>query len=663
MASKRQLILDLLARDQTGPATKSAADNLEDVGDAAKEAARDTEKLGKESDKAEDQVERLGKSSRTAAQHVERLDREIESVEHELKQLAVSFAEAETAAERLDLSKAIRRTESDLKKLNKSKGIVSALVPDDADVEVAGKSFAGKLAAGIGDGLAGMSAKLGGSVGPTIGTAVGIAAAPHLAGALASGLSSGAGLGILGVGIVAAVKSDKQIQEAGKDAGKRFMTALGNETVSLRQPVLDSLDVLSHAGDRFADRFGDAIDGLSGELVPFTRQIVTAAEAVTGPLLKGAKESGPALDGLGDGLILLGKGVGDFISTVADGGPEAADNIRLLAGATGDLVALTGGIIGFVNEMGKIPGVTGIMPILKGHYRDTAKEAISAADAVDGLVDKIGDQTIAMNGATAAAVNQLEAMQHLNAEIKAEADPLFAFVQAQSEVTKKQTELNKAIKAHGPNSEQAAKATRDLTQAAIGLQGAASQVGIAADGKLSPALRRALVQAGLTQSQIRGVETELSRAKAALDRYDRTNAQANVSVAGLISSQKQVKALQDQINRLHGKTVTIRITQKGEVLYGRQAPMLDGARAGGGPVSAGKAYLVGEKRPEVFVPQQNGTIIPSVGQAARGMSGGGDGGWVAIRGDAIIDALTQAIASRVSAKGGRAAQLGIRFTS
>lgn len=37
-----------------------------------------------------------------------------------------------------------------------------------------------------------------------------------------------------------------------------------------------------------------------------------------------------------------------------------------------------------------------------------------------------------------------------------------------------------------------------------------------------------------------------------------------------------------------------------------------GARAGGGPVEAGRAYLVGEKRPELFVPNANGMIVPKV---------------------------------------------------
>jgi len=36
-------------------------------------------------------------------------------------------------------------------------------------------------------------------------------------------------------------------------------------------------------------------------------------------------------------------------------------------------------------------------------------------------------------------------------------------------------------------------------------------------------------------------------------------------------------------------------------------------RAEGGPVRAGESYVVGEKRPELFVPSSNGTILPSLG--------------------------------------------------
>lgn len=50
------------------------------------------------------------------------------------------------------------------------------------------------------------------------------------------------------------------------------------------------------------------------------------------------------------------------------------------------------------------------------------------------------------------------------------------------------------------------------------------------------------------------------------------------------------------------------------VFTGGEAPdpaPIDGARAAGGPVSAGKNYLVGERGPEIFSPSSSGSIIPN----------------------------------------------------
>jgi hypothetical protein len=41
-----------------------------------------------------------------------------------------------------------------------------------------------------------------------------------------------------------------------------------------------------------------------------------------------------------------------------------------------------------------------------------------------------------------------------------------------------------------------------------------------------------------------------------------------------------------------------------------------GARANGGPVEAGRPYIVGERRPELFVPRSAGTVMPSAASAA-----------------------------------------------
>lgn len=48
----------------------------------------------------------------------------------------------------------------------------------------------------------------------------------------------------------------------------------------------------------------------------------------------------------------------------------------------------------------------------------------------------------------------------------------------------------------------------------------------------------------------------------------------------------------------------------GEFLSGLFAGIFGGARADGGPVFGGRAYLVGERGPELFVPRGSGTIVP-----------------------------------------------------
>lgn len=56
-----------------------------------------------------------------------------------------------------------------------------------------------------------------------------------------------------------------------------------------------------------------------------------------------------------------------------------------------------------------------------------------------------------------------------------------------------------------------------------------------------------------------------------------------------------------------------------------------GARADGGPITAGRPYLVGERGPEIVVPKSNGTVLPN----GVGLSGGGGSTFqVIVQGDA-----------------------------
>jgi hypothetical protein len=53
--------------------------------------------------------------------------------------------------------------------------------------------------------------------------------------------------------------------------------------------------------------------------------------------------------------------------------------------------------------------------------------------------------------------------------------------------------------------------------------------------------------------------------------------------------------------------------KSGGTIFGQILGAFGGARASGGPVSAGMAYLVGERGPELIVPRSSGTVVPAGG--------------------------------------------------
>jgi len=72
-----------------------------------------------------------------------------------------------------------------------------------------------------------------------------------------------------------------------------------------------------------------------------------------------------------------------------------------------------------------------------------------------------------------------------------------------------------------------------------------------------------------------------------------------------------------------------------------------GARANGGAVNAGGAYLVGERGPEWFVPHQSGSVAPQGGGGVSvhfHLSGGADAGAIARHQGQIAASIARAVA-------------------
>lgn len=91
---------------------------------------------------------------------------------------------------------------------------------------------------------------------------------------------------------------------------------------------------------------------------------------------------------------------------------------------------------------------------------------------------------------------------------------------------------------------------------------------------------------------------------------------------------EQIQKIQQKYNEIKSKTITITVVwddggggggeepiQEGWEWYtdeqGRRLSRPIGSQQRGGPVSAGRTYIVGEAGPELFVPEQSGTIVPN----------------------------------------------------
>lgn len=615
----RQLILDLLARDKTGQATKSAADNFEDVGEAAEDAAKSTERLGDQADKAEDEVEKLGKSSRTAAQHVDRLDREIESVEKELRQLAVAFAEAESAADRIDLSKAIRRTQRDLKDLQKNRGLIDGLIPKPADLAPAA-SKAGVEAGGTFLQSFAQAASKVGPLGP-VAVGMGLYLAPLLGANVAAGILGGAGIGGV-IGGLTLAKRDSRVQAAAKSLGDEVMDALDKSAGAFVPAALQGIDQIRTSFREVNKDLTSIFDHSASYVRPLISGVTGLIEKVLDGAEKAVAGARPVVDALERNLPRIGDALGDLLTDLADDGPAAAAALGQLFDIMEIGIRTVGGTLNVLTELYGFLAATGTLGAQA--QKDWIAYTLAAKEAEEGSAELAGKQQILADKtdeAAKAAKEQEKAIRDANAALRATIDPLFGFLDAQNQVTEAQKRLTEAIKKHGPNSAEAAAATRNLAGAALNLKERATEVGATADGKMTPALRRVLQQAGLTKGEIAGVERQLRAARGELDKYDGTNARATVSV----DTKKAAAALRTilaQYNKVKDKTVVLTIATVNKGNLGKQGPQIE-RRAHGGPVAAGVPYIVGDGgRPEVFVPEMKGRIEPSVSAFARGAGGG-----------------------------------------
>jgi hypothetical protein len=629
---KRQLILDLLARNKMGPETSAAARDVDKLATAADRAGDDLDQLGKTSVIAGKEADKLGRGAKDAKGKIEDLDDEIGKATRDLVALAAAFHETDNAAERLDISKGIRKGEADIRRMGKAKGLLENLLPDPGP---AAKSWSKKLNDSIIGELASKSF-LG-----TGAAVLGVALAPELGAIIAGAVVGGIGTGGIVGGMALAFKGNQQAVDYGTRIGKNFSAGVTKEARSAFDvPVAESLNKAEALATRTVGKLGKIFSNLAPSSGKFVDSLVRSADVITDSLVGASSKAAPVMAALGRVVEGTSISLGKFIDMAADHADEGASAIDDL---NSSLQASVDAATKFVGAMATVKGVLDDVDGeidsarygLEDHVgwldltADGYKKGSAAAELyrkgligikgstndydhlLAGAVDKTNSLASSQDNAARAARGQRDALSGLSKELRAQSDPAFALLTAQDNLKQKQDALTEAVKKYGPKSREAGSATRDLSNAALDLQGAAGNLSAKFDGKLTPAMEAALGAAGLTASQIGAVRRQFKLAEAAGDNYAKTY---------------RARVITDYINRY--SNVVVSAAQKS---YNDTKKSLQ-KRAAGGPISRGTPYLVGENGPEVVVPSAAGRVLSAAGSrgmAKNGLAGapvGGRGG-------------------------------------
>ncbi len=656
MATKRELTLDLLARDKTAQATRSAAKNIDHVGDAAEDAAKSTEKLGAAGVVAGHGVDEMGDEAREAARDIEKLNRDIALTEAELRSLARSFARTGDAAERLDISKAIRRGEADIRRLNKSKGLLSALLPSPAEAASAAAKVGATMGTEIGSSAA-QSLKLAGrALGPVLAGVV-AASLPIVAATVSAAIIGGAGIGGVVGGVMLAAR-DPRVTEAGTTLGQILLADLESRARVFVDPVLDAIDEI-HAG--FAGMGADLdriFQNTSKFVAPLTRGLLVFVQQVTGGIADLTDAAGPVIEVLSTGVARLGDAIGDVFTDLSDNGVDAAVALNSVFQLLEGTIRAVGVVVnGLTESFGFLAKVGAFGRDAQLEYIRLEANAKLAAAANEDVASSLG-AVKAVGGAAATAIGKVaDAVGDLNEENR-------TLYGSTTDVAQALADTTKAIKENGTTLDLNTQKGRDnrtalenlATTLASNLEAYRSVNG---EGPRTDAVAEANRQSFIKlATQLTGSKQKAIELANKLLGIPSVTPKVRVDTG---SSESRIQAIKDSLKRLPGtKTITIRT--RSEIPAGLAQGFL--MREHGGPVKAGHAYVVGEKRPEIFVPDRDGKVIPDVDKfTGMGGGSGGGGGTVNVVVSAaagasreLVDILIEQLRFRVDRNGNGSAQ-------
>jgi len=190
-------------------------------------------------------------------------------------------------------------------------------------------------------------------------------------------------------------------------------------------------------------------------------------------------------------------------------------------------------------------------------------------------------------------------------------------------------QLTKTIeleKEHLKTVEEGVAAQEEGRQIAL-LTAAAKAQGLIPDKAITEELRQQAEQAGRLKLLYVQRQAQLQELNAASKEFGSTLSTAFQEL--VLQGKKLDEVVRNLTNRLASKAIDklfdlFFAPQAGAStsIFGALVKGFVPGKAGGGPVLAGRPYMVGEHGPELFMPNRSGLIVPNTGMLTRGAGGG-----------------------------------------
>lgn len=579
--------------------------------------------LGKETispaaKKAGDSVKKLGDDFKATAEDSKRLDREIEKSKANLAQLAVAFARTQDATERVDLSRSIRKQQSELRKLTKAKDLVAEFAEAGAK---AANGFGAQFVTRVGPILARAPMH---PAGLAIGAALAAGILPPLMAALGGAVLATAVAGAVVGGVVLASR-DVRVKQAGRDLGETVMSDLDDIGARFVGPTLKAIGILKEGWRDVRSDVDGAAAAASRFVEPLTRGVVGLVRELLPGLRSGLEKAGPIARELELGFTRVGRTVGELFRQLGENSSEGAAGLRWVFLAIDDIVKVTGwaidkfgdwlrGMLMIADAAGKVASMWSWIPVLGDQIDRSNSHIDEMRAALDGsgeagetaganIFDGLKKAADGASSANREVKSLTETLRELREQTASAIDAEIAFERSLDDVAAAAKKANGGIdlntEAGRRNMEQLRslhESTKRYADAIRERTGSEDQAAAVTEKGRKAFIANAQAM-GVSKKEAKDLATQL---------FGIPNISREVTVK-TDSAAHNVRTLRGLIAAIKSKRVVITAVTRSE---GRAVPIGDGigGRASGGPVKKGQTFWVGERGPELVTFSRDGWV-------------------------------------------------------